>query len=96
MESKLQMELNGPAQNEKAGMQAQGESEESDEENLSGYQLARDRTRRQIRVPTRYSHAETVSFALSVVEETWNEEPQSYQEAISRADKEKWLKSMRE
>ena len=90
------MELKGPDQNEEATMQAQGESEENDEENLSGYQLARNRTRRQIRVPTRDSHAKIVSFALSVAEETENEEPQSYQEAISRADKEKWLKAMRE
>ena len=96
VESELKMDISGLDQNEETGMQAQREVDKSDEENLKSCQLARDRARRQIRAPTRYSHAEIVSFALSVAEETKNEEPQSYREAVSRSDKNKWLKALKE
>ena len=69
MESELKLDISGSNQNEETGMQTQDEVDNNDEDNLRDYQLTRDRTRRQIRVPTRYSHVEIVSFALSVVEE---------------------------
>jgi len=40
-----------------------------DEAPLSQYNLARDRTRRQIKPPQRYAQADVISFALSVAED---------------------------
>ena len=40
MESELKLELSGSDQNEEIGVQAQGEPNNSDEENLREYQLA--------------------------------------------------------
>jgi len=59
------------------------------EGSLANYQLARDRVRRQINPPTRFTEESGVAFALVVVESLSLEEPESYQEATQ--DKE-WLK----
>ena len=44
----------------------QEEQESIAHEELSDYQLARDRSRRQVRPPTRYAEVEIVSFALNI------------------------------
>lgn len=58
-------------------------------ENLANYQLARDRTRRVINPPARFTEESGVAFALFTYEILTVEEPQSYQEA--KNDQE-WLK----
>jgi len=52
--------------------------------NDDDYLIARDRPRRDIKRPRRYSEVDLVAYALTVTEET-NEggEPQTYFEAIS-------------
>ena len=74
----------------------QEEREPASQSDLQNYQLTRDRTRRQIRVPSRYAQAEIVSYALSVASEVVNSEPLSYKEAVSRSDKSNWKKAMDE
>ena len=76
--------------------QEETETEAADPGNLHNYQLTRDRVRRQIKAPSRNAQAEVVSFALNVAEEIRVLEPQSYKEAMSRNDKEKWLRAMDE
>ena len=74
----------------------QEETKTVDPSDLHDYQLTRDRLRRQIRAPSRYAQAEVVSFTLNVDEEIGVLEPQSYKEAMTRSDKENWLRAMDE
>ena len=57
---------------------------------LANYQLARDRERRQIHPPARFTEESGVAFALVTVETLSMEEPQSYQEATSDKEWKKW------
>ena len=63
-------------------------------EDLSNYQLARDRIRRQIVKPARFTEESEVAFALSVSEEIDCEEPRSYDEAMRSKDAKKWNTGM--
>lgn len=47
------------------------------------YILARDRTRRQIKLPQRYAYTHLVAYVLSVAERIENEEPHPYHEIIT-------------
>ncbi|CAA7038048.1 unnamed protein product [Microthlaspi erraticum] len=61
------------------------------QEDLTNYQLARDRDRRTIRLPTRYQDDEQVlAFALSVAEVIDSDEPKTYQEALRSSNWVKW------
>lgn len=51
-------------------------------EGLRNYQLARDRVRREIVKPARYTEVSAISVALSVAEEIDCKEPRDYEEAI--------------
>ena len=53
--------------------------------------MTRDRSRRQIRAPARYAHAEITSFAFNTIEEVGKLEPKSYREAVTWSEKEKRL-----
>lgn len=55
-------------------------------EDLSNYQLARDRVCREIGKPARYTEDSALAFALSVAEEIESEEPRSYEEAMRSKD----------
>ena len=57
---------------------------------LANYQLARDRERRQIHPPARFTEESGVAFALVTVETLSMEEPPSYQEATSDKEWKKW------
>ena len=59
------------------------EQDEHGQEDLANYQLARDRTRREIHPPARFAEADLIEFALAVVQQTEIAEPDSYEEAIS-------------
>ena len=67
--------------------------EQSAQEVLSDYQLTRDRERRDIRPPSRYSYADLVFCALLCASEV-RAEPNTYQEAIESKDKAKWIEAM--
>lgn len=59
-------------------------------EDLSNYQLARDRTRREIVKPARFTKDSELAFALLAAEIIESEEPNNYEEAISSKDWKKW------
>lgn len=67
-----------------------GDGNEEVTEDLSNYQLARDRVRREIVKPARFTDDSEVAFALSVSEEIDGEEPRSYEEAMRSKYSEKW------
>ncbi|KAH9723770.1 hypothetical protein KPL70_007243 [Citrus sinensis] len=51
------------------------------------YQLARDRKRRTIRPPKRYAIVDLTAYALTAAQELNNDEPRTYQEAITGKNK---------
>lgn len=61
------------------------------------YSIARDRPRREIKRPRRYSEPDLVAYTLTVAEET-NEsgESQTYSEIVSCPNSSKWLVAMHE
>ena len=58
------------------------------------YKLARDRVRRVIKPPAKYSDAEFLFFALLVAEEVEYSDPSTYEEAMDCKEWEKWMKAM--
>lgn len=71
--------------------------ESTDEtEDLSNYQLARDRIRREIVKPARFTEDSEVAFALSVAEVVEATEPTSFEEARRSKDWKKWNAGMDE
>jgi len=67
-----------------------------DETPLTQYNLARDRTRRQIKPPQRYAQADVDSFALSVVEDIEAQDPITYCETITGNESSQWIGAMNE
>ena len=63
---------------------------------LEGYQLARDRIRRTIKMPERFGVADLISYALVVAEVETSEEPATYKQAMRTKDKRKWVAVMEE
>ena len=60
------------------------------------YCLARDRTKRQIKLPQRYAYADLVAYALIVIENIENDKPQTYHEAIISRESTQWIVAMNE
>ena len=60
------------------------------------YQLAKDRTRREIKTPVRFAQADLIAYALNTGEKLENQEPATFEEACQSREKEKWLVAMRE
>uniref|UniRef100_A0A803PTN4 Uncharacterized protein n=1 Tax=Cannabis sativa TaxID=3483 RepID=A0A803PTN4_CANSA len=58
-----------------------------EQDGLEGYQLARDRTKREIHPSERFAEVDLIEFALAVVQQTELEEPKGYKEAISSGNK---------
>lgn len=52
------------------------------QEELQNYQLVRDRSRKQLRLPNGYGFLDLISYALTMAREIRDEEPNSYKEAI--------------
>ncbi|KAH9649066.1 hypothetical protein KPL70_025842 [Citrus sinensis] len=69
------------------------ESAESEEDT---YQLARDKKRRTIRPPKRYAVADLIAYALTSAQELNDDEPMTYQEAITGKNKLEWNRAMDE
>ena len=65
-------------------------------EDLRDYQLSRDRERRQIRPPTRYSLADLMFSALVAGAEIKTNEPSNFSEAMKSVDSTKWKQAMEE
>lgn len=63
-------------------------------EDLSNYQLARDRVRREIVKPSRFTDESEVAFALSVAAVIDAEEPRNFEEAMRSKDWKKWSAGM--
>ena len=65
-------------------------------EDLRDYQLSRDRERRQIRPPTRYSLADVMFSALVAGAEIKTHETSNFGEAMKSMDNTKWKQAMEE
>uniref|UniRef100_A0A803QE97 Reverse transcriptase Ty1/copia-type domain-containing protein n=1 Tax=Cannabis sativa TaxID=3483 RepID=A0A803QE97_CANSA len=70
--------------------------DESCQGDLSSYQLARDRERRESRPLNKFGYADFIAHALTVVEEMDSSELTSYQEAINGKDGTTWLQAIDE
>lgn len=89
-------EIGSESSSDEEGLGSQADEDFSTETNLDDYQLARDRERRQINPPARYSQAEVIHFALSIAEEIDFSEPATYEEAMKSKEWRQWLKAMQE
>ena len=58
--------------------------------------MARDRKRRTIRPPKRYAIVDLTAYALTAAQELNNDEPRTYQEAITGKNKLEWKRVMDE
>ena len=63
---------------------------------LSGYQLARDRPRREIKTPVRFAHADLIAYAFSIGESLDQEEPATFEEVCKSREKDSWMQAMKE
>ncbi|KAK4384556.1 Retrovirus-related Pol polyprotein from transposon TNT 1-94 [Sesamum angolense] len=90
---KVEENLADNQQGEELRQENQHNSVNNETETLSNsensYQLARDRERRESRIPSRYK-----DFHLAL--NTVSNEPSSYEEALKTVDSEKWIKAMNE
>jgi len=64
------------------------------ESQAQGYQLARDRAKRQTRLPRRYGYANLITYALEAAHEIDDEEPKTFNEAIRSKFRTKWKEVM--
>lgn len=78
------------------GSQENEETTPDPETNLDNYLLARDRVRRQPKVPSKFSDYELLSFALCIAESLEYSEPSSYKEAMRSPERSKWIAAMKE
>ncbi|KAH9648407.1 hypothetical protein KPL70_025572 [Citrus sinensis] len=63
---------------------------------LEGYQLAKDRIKRTIKMPEKYGVADLISYALAVAETETSDEPATYKQVMRTKDKRKWVAVMEE
>lgn len=56
--------------------------------------LARDRTKRVIKPPTRLGYADLILFSFISVSEVLDEEPRYYNDVMRSKDRKNWLKSI--
>lgn len=85
---------NGSGHNDEAAVDLQDNDE--DRERYDGYWLTRDRSRRQAKIPLRYSHPDWVSYALTIAEEIEYQEPKTYKEAMRSRERAEWIVAMQE
>ena len=64
-----------------------GRNEHDDGQDLRHYMLARDRARREIRPPPKYTHAEVIAYALNIGDNIELDEPVSFEEACNSKTK---------
>ncbi|KAJ0489574.1 putative RNA-directed DNA polymerase [Helianthus annuus] len=97
-ENRIQIEVEAPASEKKAGDERTSQPETSSSAcDSDNYSIARDRTRRQIIKPSRYrSVADLSAFVFSVAEQESIYEPLSFDDALNSPDKSKWLSAMKD
>ena len=78
----LEPEIEGAEIEPEAGVEHESAESEKDT-----YQLARDRKRRTIRPPKRYAVADLIAYALTAAQELNDDEPRTYQKAITGKNK---------
>ncbi|KAH9778870.1 Integrase catalytic domain-containing protein [Citrus sinensis] len=61
---------------------------------VQGYQLTKDREKRQIRPPQRYGYVDLIAYALAASHGIDVDEPKSYAEAIQSSNKLEWQEAM--
>ncbi|XP_073153423.1 uncharacterized protein [Henckelia pumila] len=77
-------------------MQDENVTESDPKEDLSTYNLARNKTRREIRAPKRFGEADLAWYVLTVTEEVEYSEPNTYDEAMASKNKNKLIEDMNE
>lgn len=85
--------MESAAEMKSSEMKNQGEQKQAE---VEGYQLAKDRERRVIKMTKKYGIADLISYALMVAEDVNVAEPTSFQEAVSSKQGSKWLAAMNE
>lgn len=93
VEQNSELKVESTAKRKSSEMKNQGEQKQAE---LEGYQLARDRERRVIKMLKKYGIADLISYALIVAEDVNRVEPTSFQEAVSSNQGSKWLAAMNE
>ncbi|KAH9782240.1 hypothetical protein KPL71_008811 [Citrus sinensis] len=94
-QDRTESETEGDLERVTDGSDVVQESEPAENEDNS-YQLVRDRKRRAVRPPKRYTVADLIAYALIAAQEVNEEEPRTYKEAINSRDKLKWKEAMDE
>lgn len=67
-----------------------------EERGLDGYMMARDRIKRAIKLPARFSDADMLYFALNIAENIEFAEPKNYKEAIGCEESKQLMMAMKE
>ena len=68
----------------------------SNQEDLSDYQLTRDRVIRDVKPPFRYAHADVIAYALNIENTIEFDEPLTFTDACRSKDKSQWFQAMQE
>ena len=63
---------------------------------LSGYQLTRDRSRKEIKTHIHYAQADLIAYAFNVGDQLQHDEPATFEEACQSDKKDLWLTTMKE
>ena len=102
-QSRVETKITNPSSEEKEVVELEVESPKEAKQHakqthseLEGYQLARDRVRRTIKMPERYEVADLISYALVVTENETSEEPATFKQAMRSKDKQIWVSTMEE
>ena len=93
-EESVEREVEFPTKDEEKEEEQPITSTESHDAN--DYQLARDRVRRTIVPPIRYSEADVICYALSVAEDLQKVEPRNLDEALKGKGSKFWLDAVKE
>ena len=68
----------------------ESESSSEEEQDLGNYILARDRSRREIKMPSKFDDFDVVAYALAAAQDIEIDEPKSYAEAMRTREKDQW------
>ena len=100
-QKQVELEIGSPGPSQTSSTSQTDQDDEPDPHSVEDepveeeHSIARDRPRREIRPPQRYTNL--VAYALSVAQETGGDgEPSTYTEAVSSADTDKWMVAMNE
>ena len=72
------------------------QQEQESQGHEKGYQLTRDRARRQIKQTRRYGYADLISYALAAAHQIDEDEPKIYKEAVQSKFSKEWQQAMDE